>query len=268
MIQSVVDMMGRSVNAPLNPQRIVSLVPSQTEFLFSLGLGNRIVGVTKFCVHPVDARINAQVIGGTKQLDIERILQLKPDLVIGNKEENDADSIHTLEAQVPVWMSDIYTLPDAYSMMYQLGKLVQKQTTANRIIDDIKSTWQDWEKDRLPSGKTALYLIWANPWMAAARSTFIDSMLDMAGLVNVLVQHERYPVLELSDLPSIDPDLVLLSSEPYPFKEKHLAELRQLLPNATIVFVDGEMFSWYGSRLALVPQYFKSLMQTADKFEK
>jgi ABC-type Fe3+-hydroxamate transport system substrate-binding protein len=153
-------------------------------------------------------------------------------------------------------------------MMSLLGQLVQKQVVANRIIDDIKSAWQVWTEDRLPGGKTALYLIWANPWMAAARSTFIDTMLDMAGLVNVLDQHKRYPVLELSDLPSIDPDLVLLSSEPYPFKEKHLVELSQLLPNAHIVFVDGEMFSWYGSRLALVPQYFKSLMHEVDQRKK
>lgn len=264
----VVDMMGRSICVPQNPQRIVSLVPSQTEFLFSLGLGDRIVGVTRFCVHPETARRTAQVVGGTKQLDIERILQLQPDLVIGNKEENDAETIHALDIHVPVWMSDIYTIPDAYTMMSQIGELVQKKTEANLKVDEIKLGWQNWLTHRPAERKSALYLIWANPWMAAARSTFINSMLEMAGLVNVLDQDERYPVLERSDFQFLEPDLILLSSEPFPFKEKHAAELTLLLPNATILFVDGEMFTWYGSRLALVPQYFKSLMQKVDKCEK
>ncbi len=259
MNHSVVDMMGRTVVMPRIPQRIISLVPSQTEFLFSLGLADRIVGVTKFCVHPEDARKTAIVIGGTKQLDVDRLLLLKPDLVIGNKEENDADSIHALEAHVPVWMSDIYTLADAYHMMEQIGALVQKRMLANQIVHEIKVACDQWLADQPKERRTALYLIWANPWMAAAKSTFIDSMMDFAGTVNVLDQYTRYPMLVPAELKALAPDLIMLSSEPYPFQTKHKDELRILLPVSTIVDVDGEMFSWYGSRLAFVPDYFRTL---------
>lgn len=259
MSRSVVDMMGRAVVIPDRPQRIISLVPSQTEYLFSLGLKRQIVGVTRFCVHPEEARRHARVIGGTKQLKIERCLRLKPDLVIGNKEENDAESIEALSAQVPTWMSEIYTLSDARKMMRQTGTLVGKEEEANQIITEIDSAFDRWRQRRPVHRPRVLYLIWRNPWMGAAASTFIDQMLLEAGFDNVLKEKQRYPMLDNVAIRDLRPDLILLSSEPYPFKDVHREELLDIAPGARIYHVDGELFSWYGNRLALAPDYFEAL---------
>ena len=259
MALPVLDMTGRSVQIQDVPNRIVSLVPSQTELLYHLGLGDRIVGVTRFCIHPDHARQNATIIGGTKNIDPRRVLDLNPDLVIGNKEENDKPSILAVETKVPVWLSDIYTLDDALHMIRTIGSLCQCERESIELTQEI-----DLRFGRLtpPSGLAArrvIYLIWANPWMAVAGNTFIDHMITRMGLVNALGQQVRYPIVLDEELTSLAPDMVLLSSEPYPFKAKHEQKLRQLIPDTAIQHVDGEMFSWYGSRLLKAPGYLSDL---------
>jgi len=250
--------MGFAVNLARPPQRIVSLVPSQTELLYDLGLEERIVGVTKFCVHPERAKKTKAIVGGTKKFDIDAILRLNPDLVIGNKEENYEEGITTLRASVPVWMSDITTVDGALAMILSVGEVTQSHLEAIRLVEEIQLAWQSMKS--LPA-KSTLYLMWYDPWMGAASQTFIDAVMTKSGLTNVLHDAARYPVLTEEVLRDTAPEIVLLSSEPFPFSEKHIHEIRKLLPAASILGVDGEFFSWYGSRLRWAPRYIDSLRE-------
>ncbi len=258
-MRAIHDHLHRLVTVPVAPQRIVSLVPSQTELLFDLGVGARVVGVTKFCIHPQQARKSAAVIGGTKQFDFEKIAALKPDLIIGNKEENYAEGITQLAADFPVWLSDIVTLPDAQRMIADVGALVNAEAEAEQLNTEITADFATLAATA--NGPRTLYLIWRNPWMGAGAGTFIHEMLQAGGFANVLAPRARYPELTAEDFRQLQPEVVLLSSEPYPFRAKHLAELRALCPNARIELVDGEPFSWYGSRLRHTPAYLR-LLQT------
>ncbi len=239
---------------PYSPQRIVSLVPSQTELLFDLGLGERVVGVTKFCIHPATARQSAIIIGGTKNFDFERIKALRPDLIIGNKEENYPTGIEQLAAHYPVWMSDIANLPDALRMIKQVALLVDAGEAGEKISNAIAFSFSE-----LTTPKTlipAAYFIWRKPYMVAASGTFIDDMLCRAGFQNVFGYLNRYPEITAEQLREAAPERILLSSEPYPFQEKHLAEFQAICPDAKTQVVDGELFSWYGSRLQASAAYF------------
>ena len=239
-------------------ERIVSIVPSQTELLYELGLGDRVVGITKFCIHPNGWYTTKVRVGGTKNVAIDRVAALAPDLIIGNKEENDKGNIAALKEIAPVWMSDIYTLDDSYTMIQQMGQVLAVERQAQAIIQKIKNEFTDLKP--FGKGKRCLYLIWRKPYMAAAKNTFIDYVLtDVLGFTNALEKEERYPEVKLTQLGEA-PDYIFLSSEPYPFKEKHIEELVALFPASKVILVDGELFSWYGSRLRHAPTYFKELM--------
>lgn len=245
--------MGREVRIPFPPRRIVSLVPSQTELLYDLGLEP--VGITKFCIHPADKVGSAMKIGGTKKLDLAKIRQLAPDLIIGNKEENEEIQIRELMAEFPVWMSDIHTLPEALEMIRACGDITDTKIPAAQLAEGIRSRFEELQA-RPPS--TCAYLIWKDPYMAAGKETFIDDILNRAGFRNVIGQ-SRYPEISTDDLLNAGPDHIFLSSEPYPFKEQHADEFRRLLPQSNVSVVDGEMFSWYGSRLLLTADYLEGL---------
>jgi ABC-type Fe3+-hydroxamate transport system substrate-binding protein len=252
------DQLSNSIEIPFLPKRIISLVPSQTELLADLGLEQQVVGITKFCIHPESWRKNKAIIGGTKNFRFDVIDSLKPDLIIGNKEENYPQGIDQLRLQYPVWMSDIVSLHDALVMMEQIGIITNTSAKANVIIDHIKSDFESIQK--LPERKT-LYLIWKKPWMGAAPGTFIHELMIVAGLQNSLQEHTRYPELSAEDISRLNPEVIFLSSEPYPFQQQHIAELQLLCPQAKVILVDGEMFSWYGSRLLKFPAYLKLLSQ-------
>lgn len=247
-MRRVVDQMGRRVEVPERPERIVSLVPSQTELLFDLGAGARVVGATRFCVRPAAPPERVKRVGGTKQIRHESIDALAPDLVIGNKEENERAQIEALSSRHPVWMSDVGDLDDALDMIEAVGGLVGARDAATSLGRRIRSDF-----DALPraGGVRALYLIWRRPWMGVGGGTFIDDLLMRAGLVNVVAEHglDRYPELSDDLLRALSPELVLLSSEPFPFARKHVPEIAAVLPAARIRLVDGEAFSWFGSRL-------------------
>jgi ABC-type Fe3+-hydroxamate transport system substrate-binding protein len=253
----VVDQLGRRVEIPFPPQRIVSLVPSQTELLFDLGLGERVVGITKFCIHPAEARQHATIIGGTKNFDFAKIDALKPDLIIGNKEENYQEGIEQLAASYPLWLSDISNLPEALDMIRRVGLITGKKDAAEQLAADIANSFAALA----PSGPSisAAYFIWRKPYMAAASGTFIDDMLRRAGFRNVFAHVGRYPEITPAQLTEAAPQRVLLSTEPYPFGEKHFSEFQQLCPTAEIHLVDGELFTWYGSRLRQSAAYFEKL---------
>ncbi len=253
------DMMGRELQVPQIPQRIVSIVPSQTELLFDLGLEKEVVGITKFCVHPNEWHKHKTRIGGTKKLHIDKIIALQPDLVIANKEENTQAEIEQLAEQFPVWISDIKTIDDALRMIEEIGMLVGKEKNAVSIKNEIEKGFSGLIKET--KALRVAYFIWRKPWMSAGADTFIHDMIKCIGWQNVYASHLRYPETSLQELSSLNPEIILLSSEPYPFSEKHIAEIQSELPEAKILLVDGEMFSWYGSRMKLAAEYLQELIK-------
>ena len=252
-----IDQLGNSVSIAYPPVRIISLVPSQTELLFDLCLDKEVIGITKYCVHPIEWSKRKLKVGGTKNFWFDVIDKIKPDLIIGNKEENYEAGIKELQLKYPVWMSDVVTVEDALDMIKAIAEMTGKETEGLSLTSIIQSSFK-----QLPTNKTkqrALYLIWHTPWMGIGRQTFIHTMLKKAGFDNVLEDYDRYPELTFTAIQKLDPEVVLLSSEPFPFKEKHVEEMRAILPKAQIKLVDGEMFSWYGSRLIKAPDYFNKV---------
>jgi len=249
--------MGREVTINFPPKRIVSLVPSQTELLFDLGLDKEIIGLTKFCIHPIEKFAGRTKVGGTKKLNIDLIKDLKPDLIIGNKEENTQGDIEELAEHFPVWMSDIFSLDDAMKTISEIGVLVDRSPEASYLNHLISAGFNDLKALALQNhiDKKVAYLIWRKPYMAAGKKTFIDDVMLINGITNV-IEKERYPEITLKELKDLNCELILLSSEPYPFKEKHIEEIQVAIPEAKVILVDGEMFSWYGSRLVKAVQYF------------
>jgi ABC-type Fe3+-hydroxamate transport system substrate-binding protein len=258
------DQLGRTIRIKFPPRHIVSLVPSQTELLYSLGLDEEVTGITKFCIHPESWFRNKIRIGGTKQLKPDLIESLQPDLIIANKEENEKEQVEALAAKFPVWISDIKNLEEACAMIRSVGELTNRAGKANAIAGDIEERFSRFQATAT-GGKIrkAAYFIWKNPWMAAGGDTFIHSMLGICRLENVYANDGRYPETTLDELALRKPEIVLLSSEPYPFAEKHIAEIAAVLPDARIITVDGELFSWYGSRLLDAPAYFNKITSLA-----
>jgi iron complex transport system substrate-binding protein len=245
------------------PKRIISLVPSQTETLCDLGLEESIVGITKFCVHPYHLKSVKKVVGGTKKVNFDKIKALQPDIIICNKEENTLEIVEELSNICPVWVTNIITIADNIQMISDFGQLFNKRTEAQKWNDKIHyahSDFQNFIKDK--SIKKVAYFIWANPYMVAGGDNFINSLLKMNQFQNIYEDKGRYPEVVIQKMRiQGDPDFVLLSSEPFPFKEEHAFEIGRFTHHATTIFVDGEMFSWYGTRILKAFDYFKKLHQ-------
>lgn len=260
-MKTYTDQIGNAITLPAPPQRIVSLVPSQTELLFDLGLGEKIVGITKFCVHPYHLKSVKTIVGGTKKVHPEKIRLLNPDIIICNKEENTQEIVAQMQEIAPVWTSDIYTIQDNLDMIAQFGKMFAVRTQAQLWTDKITHALTDF-KQFMQGRETqkAAYFIWKNPYMAAGGDNFINEMLRLNNFTNIYESRGRYPEVIIQKMKiQGDPDVVFLSSEPYPFKEEDAFEIGRHTHHAKTVFVDGEMFSWYGSRLLKAFPYFKQL---------
>lgn len=240
--------------------KIVSLVPSITEALFDLGLTeHEVVGRTKFCIHPAEKVKNVPVIGGTKNINIDKIRALQPDLILANKEENVKEQVEALMDDFKVTVTNVENIEDNYYLLKNLGQLFHKEDRAqlfNLKIYDVLNQAKTQSKI-----KTA-YLIWKNPYMTIGSDTFIHKILAEIGFENIFGDRKRYPEITTEDL--ADADLIMLSSEPFPFKEKHLEELRTVYPDKKIMIVDGEAFSWYGTHIAKCGGYFKELIQEVN----
>lgn len=258
MKRKVTDQTGRELIIPSDPKRIISLVPSQTELLIDLGLHEKLVGITSFCIHPKGLKREKTIIGGTKTVDIQKVKALKPDFILGNKEENAKESVEALEKDFPVWLSDIADMQGNLNMIRDIGQMTHTNEAAEGIISEISKRFKSLSTPKIKP--KVLYLIWRNPYMAAGKSTFIDAMLDAAGFQNALKQ-ERYPELSEDDIRNPETDFIFLSSEPYPFRERHIEEFKALCPNAKTLITDGELFSWYGSRMLHSAEYFLSLRE-------
>lgn len=247
------------------PKRIVSLVPSITELLFDLGADDEIVGITRFCIHPENKVASVKKIGGTKNVDIEKVLALQPDLIIGCKEENTKADIEALAAKVPVWICDVGNLDDSMNLVHEVGALLDREVVAQSILVNIKNNFAKLE---VVQNTKVAYLIWNKPMMVAANSTFIHDMLCTIGLENVFAERTRYPATTIDELQKLNPEVLLLSSEPFPFKEEHVRFFSESLPNSTVLLVDGTFFSWYGSRLVHSPDYFNSISSSLPRTAK
>ncbi|MGV3656886.1 MAG: helical backbone metal receptor [Chitinophagaceae bacterium] len=253
------DQMGREIDIPSPPQKIVSLVPSQTELLFHLGLDEEVSGITKFCIHPQHWHQTKMRVGGTKNLHLETIKNLQPDLIIANKEENVQEQVEALADDFAVWISDVNNLPQALQMIHSIGAITGKEAKAAEINSNIQKGMETFLK---PAGApTVVYLIWQEPYMTVGGDTFIGDMIELAGYTNLFRNNSRYPAITIDELKTLKPEVLFLSSEPYPFGQKHLETFQELLPQTKVVLVDGEMFSWYGSRLQQAPAYFSDLQQ-------
>ena len=257
------DQLGRTLELMHVPAKIISLVPSQTELLYDLGLDEEIAGITKFCVRPEHWFRNKKRVGGTKHVNMKIIRDIQPDLIIANKEENDREQIEELAGNYQVWVSDISTLSDALQMIASIGSMTNKDDAAKKIVEDIENQFaklpMDPDQTNAQNHLSTAYLIWRKPYMAAGGDTFIHEMMKYCGFKNIFDQHTRYPEINIGQLHGCR--LLLLSSEPYPFAKKHIDELQHHLPGTKIILVDGEMFSWYGSRLLHAPDYFRKLLQ-------
>ena len=248
------DALGRPVGLASPPRRIVSLVPSLTELLADLGLDDEVVGLTRFCVHPDGWKRRKAIVGGTKTVDPARVAALQPDLVLAAKEENVQEQVDALAA--PAFVTDVATVADAVAMIRRVGALVDRAGAADELADAVEGGFAALAP---PRRLRAAYLIWREPWMTVGGDTFISDVMAHAGFDNVYGDAGRYPSVTPDELRARQPDVVLLSSEPYPFRSAHLAEVRALVPDARVELVDGEPFSWYGSRMRAAPAYLRTV---------
>ncbi|MDG4950497.1 helical backbone metal receptor [Weeksellaceae bacterium KMM 9724] len=244
--------------------KIISLVPSITELLFDLGLKDQLIGRTKFCIHPMPEVKEIPQFGGTKGLHIDKIIAAKPSLIIANREENLKSEVEELQKHCDVLITDVATLEENNEMILQIGKRTHTYAQAELIVEEINENFGELETIFEPS--SVLYFIWKDPYMSIGKDTFIHEMIQLSGFKNVCEEESRYP--EITKDSNLNPDYIFLSSEPYPFQEKHIEEINKLFPNAKCVLVDGEMFSWYGSRMRLAPAYFKDLRKKIKALNK
>jgi ABC-type Fe3+-hydroxamate transport system substrate-binding protein len=243
------------------PKRIVSLVPSQTELLYHLGLDATVVGITKFCIHPPEWFQNKTRIGGTKNINIKKIKSLQPDFILANKEENVKEQVEELARHFPLWVTDVSNLQEALEMIETVGILTGQTKQATFLKTHIGQEFEQLQRPQSNARKRVCYLIWKEPYLTVGGDTYINNMLEQAGFENVFAHEKRYPEITLEQLKTIKLDLLMLSSEPYPFAQKHLHFFKSQLPHTNVILVDGELFSWYGSRLQWAPAYFKTLQQ-------
>ncbi|WP_428235549.1 helical backbone metal receptor [Gracilimonas sp.] len=225
--------------------RIVSLVPSLTELLVDLGLKDQLIGRTRFCVHPKEIK-DIDIIGGTKNPNLEKIVELEPDFILANKEENRKEDIELLDKYATVRVTEIDSIQDAILEISSLGEVLGVKEQAGKLVKKITALLND--RPAKPPLSVA-YFIWKDPWMTVGNDTYIHDVLHKYGLDNVYGLHKRYPKTTLNQLSEHAPELILLSSEPYPFKEKHIDEIKAVCPDSTVELINGEWFSWYGSRM-------------------
>ena len=242
--------------------RVVSLVPSWTEFLHDLDVN--MVGQTKFCVRPPTAFRTTPRIGGTKTVKLDTVLGLEPDLIVANREENDREQIEALMTAMPsgsVVVTDVRTVDQAFQEMRRLGEAVDRTARANQMVQRTHDAWGDPK----PGVGRAGYAVWSSPWMVAGPDTFIHSVMAHWGIDNAFCTSDteaRYPTL--AETPDVGVGMGkcwLLPSEPFPFKDKHLQGFEKNHPNKRFHMVDGEAFSWYGSRMLHVTAHLQAVSE-------
>lgn len=255
---TILDHLGRQVVLPKKPQRIISICPAITSTLFEIGAGETVIGRTEYCIFPKDQVEVVPVIGGTKQVDFEKIRQLKPDLILAEKEENTKVIVKTLEKEFPVFVFEVQSLEENERFITDLGKLTKQEEQAAHLLENVKQAFQG-----IPnfSNETAAYMIWQEPYMVVGHNTYINSVLKTLGFINPFTDRKsRYPIIQLEDIVQANLQYLLLASEPFHFTEEHRNYFSNILPNTTVLNVDGEMF-WYGSNSVPGFQYIQQLFE-------
>lgn len=254
------DARDREITLDAPPRRIISLVPSQTELLAHLGLEDEVVGITRFCERPENWRNEKTIVGGTKEVDLDVVRDLDPDLILANHEENTAEDVAALDDVAPVFVTEVKTVEEALQMIRTVGTLTdtadQTSTLAGKIISRFESL------PDFPSLRAA-YLIWREPYMTVGGDTFVHDVMTWGGLENVYGDRTRYPEVTPEALADQNLDVVLCSSEPFPFhqKDEFTDDLEEALPDIPVEIVDGQPFSWYGPRLLDTPDYLEDLRE-------
>jgi ABC-type Fe3+-hydroxamate transport system substrate-binding protein len=244
------------------PHRIVSLVPSLTEALFAFGVGEKVVGRTRYCLWPPRAVGKVPTVGGTKRADVRRVLELEPDLVIAVKEENTRENINELEeAGVPVFVGAPENVAGAITMLRDLASRIESPR-AGAVLDPIERVYGRLREEAGQRDRHRVFVpIWKNPYMSVGSDTYVHDVLRTCGGENVCGDMARYPVVTLEEIEAMQPGTILLPDEPYPFSAEDLEEVYALDVPATnadrIHLVDGKLLTWYGPRMA------SSLMQLA-----
>lgn len=247
----ILDELQRKLTIQKTPQRIISLCPAITETLFALGVGERVVGRTKFCIFP-EAAATVEIVGGTKQINEEKIRALQPDIIFAEKEENTKEIVEALEQQFVVYVAQVESIEHAYTMIEKVGRVVQAEAEATVLVARIKAS-------TLPTmtGRAA-YMMWRKPYMVVGATTYINDVLETIGFTNPFTAMDgRYPSVTIEQLQQAKLDYLFLSSEPFPFQQKHIDELQQHLPRTRIQLIDGEMF-WYGAKMAEAATYLQA----------
>jgi iron complex transport system substrate-binding protein len=248
--------------------RVISLCPSLSELVFDLGLGAQLVGVTKFCIHPAEGMQSIEKLGGTKDPNVERIIELNPDIVLLNREENRIEDAQRLQsAGLNCHVSMPRSVDETAEMVRSIATALERVEAGESIARDIEARSQRVRQAARGQVTVSwIYLIWRDPWMSVNQDTFVQNLLGQAGGRNAFAElQERYPVVEAQDIAAAKPDAIFLSSEPFPFKQKHIDELVALtgLPRERFHLVDGEYLSWHGSRTPDGVDYAAGLIQAA-----
>jgi ABC-type Fe3+-hydroxamate transport system substrate-binding protein len=245
---------------------MVSLVPSITETLFALGAGDRVVGVTDYCVHPSEKVATRTRVGGTKNPKLDRVLGLCPDLVIANREENRRRDVERFEgAGVRVWVTYARSIEEALREMQDLGAALHAEEAARRIVLEVEEGRAEARaRARAPRARVVA-LVWKRPYMSVNRDTFAHDMLVHSGGENPFADRERrYPRITEKDIEEARPDAILLPTEPYAFEERDRQELLGVPCPATetgrVHIVEGELLSWYGPRMGRALRSFSKLL--------
>jgi ABC-type Fe3+-hydroxamate transport system substrate-binding protein len=268
---TVVDAFGRSLTVRQRPERIVSLVPSLTEALFAFGLEQEIVGVTRFCVEPRRGVAGKAKVGGTKALDVAKIKALKPDLVVASAEENSpADVAQLIDHGCPVFVTLATSVEGAIQLLRQLATITDTTAAAGPIIQEAKEALASMVAAGIGQERVRVFCpIWRNPYMTCGSATYTGDLINSCGGRNVFGERqERYPHLELAEMAVLDPQVILLPSEPYRFTERHKADFGAFaevtaVKNGHIFLVDGRTVTWYGPRIARSLSEVKRLLDIA-----
>ena len=267
---SVVDATDTTLDLERPAREIVSLVPSFTELICAMRLGSRLVGVTRFCVEPAEVTNAIRKVGGTKNPDVERIIGLNPQLVLANREENNEEDVSALrKAGLNVYVGDVRTAEEAKDEIEKVAQLVGGITL--KIGDGLEGALEEQRHvQRLRPRVRAAALIWRNPYMAASGDTYIGDLLRVCGAINVCEEslRGRYPRLQLTELIDLDPEVILLPSEPYRFRERHAEELlaqhgMSAARNGHVYLCDGQNLTWWGVRTAAAISEVSGLLDNA-----
>jgi ABC-type Fe3+-hydroxamate transport system substrate-binding protein len=252
------------------PRRIVSLVPSLTEALFSLGFGDRLVGVTDWCVHPAAGVAALPKLGGTKNPDLARIRALKPDLVIANREENRRRHVEQLEAAgIRVWVTYPRSVVDGVQLLREVAGLGAEPGAVERVVEPAEAALQRALRERPLHPVRVFCPIWRDPWMSVGGDTYAHDLIRLCGGHNVFGEREgrRYPTVSLEEVVEAQPEVVLLPDEPYAFASRDAHELGRLaIPAARegrIALLDGTLISWYGPRIPRAIQTLRKIFRPA-----